>query len=135
MLVGCGVDFAPGTATTDPDRARTGIDLDLFQAGKVDYHAAVTGSQSGAVVTTAAHGEQEPLLAGEVDHLCHIVGAGAARHQGGPPIDHRVVDLARLLIGAVLGAYELPFEARYVRCAGGVHVFSLPSSEIRLSRG
>ena len=68
------------------------------------------------------------LLAGEVDDPGHVVGVGAARHQGGTPVDHRVVDRAGLLVAAVGGADQLSLEARDVHCAGGVHVsFSLLS--------
>jgi hypothetical protein len=49
-------------------------------------------------VPTAADGEQQPVLAREVDRAHDVGGPGRAHDGGGVPVDHGIPDRARLLV-------------------------------------
>ena len=48
-----------------------------------------------------------PALAGEVHGRHHVAGVGAADDHARAPVDHRVVDLARLVVPGVVGGEDL----------------------------
>ena len=128
VLVGRRVDFAPGGATTDAHSSCPGIDVDRLQARQVEDDAVVDRSQPGAVVATAAHREHEVVSAGERNHLGDVVGVGAGCDQGRAPVDHRVVDVAGLLIAGVLGGGQPSLESGHLglgRLLQGAHTFLL----------
>jgi hypothetical protein len=111
VLVRRAVDLAPGAAAGDPDGPGLGIDLDALQRREVDDDAVVAGAQPGAVVAAAAHREQQPVIAGEADDLGHVGGARALRDERRAAVDHRVVDLPRLVVVGVLGADQAALES------------------------
>ena len=76
------------------------------------------------------------LLAGEVHGGDDVGDVGASRDEAGPAVDHRVVDLASLVVLRVAGLDELPAQAALERGNGGVsqHVSSTCSTA-RLCRG
>ena len=106
------VDVCPGTASADASRARLRVDDDLAQERQVADDAVVHYAQATAVVPAAAHREEEVVRAGERDRAGDVVGPGAAGDQGGPPVDHRVVDLPGLVVLGILGPDQLAAEAR-----------------------
>jgi hypothetical protein len=52
-------------------------------------------------VAPAAHGHQQVIASSEIDRIDHISDPGAAGDNGGPMVDHRVVDLARRIVSLV----------------------------------
>src|ERR671914_605396 len=82
-------------------------------------------------VATAAHRQGQVAVAGERDHLRYVVRSGTAGDQGRPLVDHRVVDLAGVLVAGVLRPNQLAGESaaelapRSLRGGGdGVHPVS-----------
>ena len=73
-------------------------------------------------MAAAADGEQQVVLARERDGVGHVVGVAQRGDQRRPPVDHRVVDLARLVVVGVVGPDQPPPEAgellRAPRAAG-----------------
>ncbi|MDT4830473.1 hypothetical protein FQZ97_639380 [compost metagenome] len=104
------VDVAQRAARLRARRATRWIDPDTSEQRHVDHEAALADRKPCDVVAAAAHGTQKPVLAREPDGLHDIDRAGAARHQARAAIDHRVPDLARLLVGRVLRGQHLAFE-------------------------
>ena len=111
VLVRRPIDFAPGAAAADPDGAGLRIDLDVLQRREVDDDAVVARSQAGAVVAAAADGQEQVVVACERDGHGDVVRTRALRDQRRPLVDHRVVDLARLVVVGVLGPDQPSLEA------------------------
>ena len=65
-------------------------------------------AEAGAVVPAAADGEEQAVVAGEVDGGDHVAGVGAAGDQRRPPVDHRVVDGARSVVVGIPGRMTSP---------------------------
>jgi hypothetical protein len=126
------VDLAPRAAAADLDGPALRVDLDALEPGQVDDDAAVARAEPGAVVAAAADGERQPVVAGEADGLRDVVGAGAAGDQRRTLVDHRVVDLAGVVVARVVrsdqGASESP-ELAARRLAGGHQCAHASSSE------
>ena len=131
VLVGRGIHFSPDAAAADPDRAGPRIDLDVLQAGEVEDDAVVAGAETGAVVGTSTDRQEDVMVGGEGDDLGDVVDVGGARDQPGAAVDHRVVDLAGLVVAGVLGADQLTGEVRNLAAGtllqgvGGAHTFLL----------
>ena len=111
VLAGGLVDLPPRAPAAHPNGARVGVNLDFFQQREVDHHSAVARAQPGAVVAAAADRDQQVMIAGERDRPRHVSEARAACDQGGPLVDHRVVDRARLRVVGVFGADQAAFES------------------------
>ena len=77
--VGGVVDLAPGAAAADPDGARLRVDPNAVQRREVDHQAVVARPQPGAVVAAAADGEEQVVVAGEVDRLATSSATSAQR--------------------------------------------------------
>src|SRR5579859_6477496 len=123
VLAGRGVDLLPHAASADADGARLGIDLDVLEQREIDHDAVIDGSEPGAVVSAAADGDAQVVLARERDRLGDVVRARAARDQRRPPVDHRVVDGTGLLVVRVGGADQPAGETLQLllRRIGGCH--------------
>ena len=91
------------------------IDPHPAQQRHVDHQAAFAHRQPRDVVATATHGVQNPVLAREANGLHHVGRAGAARNQSGAAIDHRVPDLACVLVSRVVRSEQLALERRFER--------------------
>ena len=78
---------------------------------QVDDDAVVAGAEAGHAVAAAAHGEVEAVLAGEVDRRHDVAGVCRSTMTAGPPVDHRVVDRARLVVAVVAGRDHLAAHA------------------------
>jgi hypothetical protein len=67
-----------------------------------DNETIIAHAQATSVVAAAADGDEELMFAAEIDrrdNVCHI---DAARDGTRWPIDHAVVDFARLIVGRVI---------------------------------
>jgi len=100
--VGGVVDVTPACSAFDANRARLRIHPDAAHPREVDHQAVVDGAPPGAAVAAAAHRHRELLVAGEVDGGHDVRRVDAADDDRRPPVDHPVVDLARLLVGGPL---------------------------------
>ena len=107
---GRGVDVAEPAAAADVHQLALGVDGDVAQPGQVDGQAAVRHGLAGHVVAAAADRGREPVLAGHADRGHHVLGAGAAQDQAGPPVGHGVPELAGLLVLGVVGADDVALE-------------------------
>jgi hypothetical protein len=128
VLAGGLVDLGPRAAAADADGAGRGIDLDVLHRRQVDHDAIVDGPQPSAVVAAAPDGQRQVVAAGEGDDLGDVAGTGTARDQRRAPVDHRVVDLARLVVVGVVGADQPALVSRELAprglrgCAYGGHL-------------
>src|SRR6266516_854859 len=107
------VHLAPGAATFDASSARGRINAHTLHARQVDHQAVIAGTQAGAAVPAASHGQRQLVLAGEVDRRDHIGHIHAAGDQGGSFLDHAVVDADSLLVASITGTKQLSAHARY----------------------
>ena len=105
------VEHAPRGAALGAGRPGLGIDLNVRHAGQVDDDRVVGGAEAGHAVATAAHGQVELVLARVVHGRDHVVGGRAAHDDARPPVDHRVEDLARLVVACVARRDHLAADA------------------------
>ena len=96
--VGGVVQVAPGTTALCPDGALLRIDPDPSHPAEVEDEPIVAGPKAGDAVAAAPHGQQNPVLASELDRCHHVPYPRGADDQRGPAVDHRVVDTACLII-------------------------------------
>ena len=104
------VDVAEQAAAARVHQLAFGIHGDVAQSAEVDGQAAVRHGLARHVMTAAADRGRQPVLAGHGDRGHHVLGAGAAQDQAGPPVDHGVPDPARLLVLGVVRADDLALE-------------------------
>ena len=102
--VGCVVECSPRRSTLSPRRPAFGINLDRLHARQVDHDRVVCGAEAGNAVRAPTHRQVEAALAGEVHRRRYVVAAGAPDDDARSPVDHRVVDPARLLVRGVVGS-------------------------------
>jgi hypothetical protein len=86
------------------------VDADAGHWRQVDHHAAVDRRQPGHIVTAAADGDFELLLAGETDRIDDVGDAAAAGDQRRPLVDQAVVHLPRVLITGIARPKKSPVE-------------------------
>ena len=115
------VDLGPGGAALHVHAAPRRIHIHGTHGREVDHQAAVGRRGAGHVVATAAHGQLETALARETHGGRHVGGVRAARDQGGPLVDHSVPDLPGLVVGRMVGRYDLAGET-LGECGGQVVV-------------
>jgi hypothetical protein len=63
-------------------------------------------------VPAAAHGDDQILLARELDRLDHIFGRIAAGDRRGPAVNHRIPDLAHLIVASAAWKEHVATEVR-----------------------
>ena len=102
------VDVAPQAAPLDTHGALLRVNADAMQVRQIDHQAFVAHAQAATVVAAAAHCEQQLLLAGEIDAAHHVGHVAAIDDQAGHAIDHRVVDLARVVVVGVARLHHAP---------------------------
>ncbi len=92
------VDVAEQRAAEHAGHARGRVDDHPAHGGEVDHHAVVDAAQAGAVVAAAADRDRQPLALRVPDRGHHVRGVGAAGDQRRAAVDHRVVELAALVV-------------------------------------
>ena len=102
------VDVAPERSAADEDGLLLRIDAHVSHGRQIDHQAVVTDPEADGVVAAAANRHEQVLLAGEVHRRLDVGDIRAPRDEPGPPIDHRVVDLAGLVVLRVARRDELP---------------------------
>ena len=113
--VGRMIDVAPLATPFHANGARGRVDADTTHRRKVDYQAVVAGAETAAVVPAAPHGQQQRMLAREVHGCDHVRDIRATRDQPRALRNHRVVDLARIVIGGVARLDERSPKGRTIR--------------------
>ena len=103
--VGGVVDVAPGAAALDARGARRGSTRTPFIGDRSIDQPVVADAQAGAVVAAAADGEEQRLVAGEVD-AAMTSATSLQRAMSRGAVDHRVVDAARGVVLGVAGLNE-----------------------------
>jgi hypothetical protein len=108
--VSSAIELGPGDTRANPRCPPLGVDVDPLHAANVDHEAVVDQRQPGHRVPAGAHGELEPLLAGEGERRDHVVRRGTASHQRRATFDHAVEQGARVRVlggaGLVYGAAQ-----------------------------
>jgi hypothetical protein len=112
------IDVAERTAGLRLGDTTGRIDPHPAQQRHVDHQAAFADRQPGDVVAATAHRAEQAVLPGEAHGLHHVGGAGAARDQTRAAIDHRVPDLAHLLVARVGRGEHRALERRLERLQG-----------------
>lgn len=100
--LGLAVKLAPEHAALRLDRAGGGVDAGGLHQGQVDHQATVAGGKASRAVAAAADGDQEFVLAREIDRLDDVGHPGALGDQAGALVDHPVPELARRIVARVM---------------------------------
>jgi hypothetical protein len=95
------IDITPQTASFRADGVRRRVDADAPHRGKVDHEAVVADAETAAVMPSAPHGQQQLMLAREGHRGDHVRDIRALRDQLRTLRNHRVEDLAGVIIGGV----------------------------------
>src|SRR6185436_12281683 len=66
------VDVPPGRPTRDTHLTGSGIDAYAPHRGEVDHECVVGDAQAARVVASTPDGQEQPILAGEVDSRHHV---------------------------------------------------------------
>ena len=102
VLLGRGVDLAPGAAGLDPRRLGRGIDVDALHAAQVDADAAVDDRRAGHAVAAAVDRDRRARCSrASRDRGGDVVGARAPGDERRPAVDHAVEDGAGLVVAGV----------------------------------
>jgi hypothetical protein len=110
-LLRLAVEVAPSGPRLRASRPRGGIDADALLSREVDDDAVVADRAPGDIMTAAANGNQQLVLAREVDSGHDVSHAGAAGDQRRPLVDHPVPDPTGRLVLVVAGADQLAPES------------------------
>jgi hypothetical protein len=125
--VGCGVEVTPGGAALGPRPLARRVDPDAAHAREVDDHAVVDRAEPRDAVGAAADGQIEVVLTGEVDRRDDVARVRRPDHGSRPAVDHRVVDLAGVLVARVVRGEHLTSQLlTQVRHRYAAHVSSSP---------
>ena len=89
--LGLVVHVADERSALDAHRPGLRVDVDAVHRGQVEQHASVDARESRDRVATPANGDEQPMLAGEVDRGDDVSGAGGAHDQRRLARVHRVV--------------------------------------------
>ncbi len=101
------VQVAQLRAPFDAGGAGYRVDADAVHRREIDHQPVVDGAESGAVVPAAADGDEQVVVAGEVDRGDDVGDVGALGDERRVLVDHRVVDRARLVVARIAGLDEL----------------------------
>ena len=92
VLVGGGVDLAPGAAAADPDRARLGSTSICFSGERSMTTPSSQVPSPAPLWPPPRTASSRSWSRGEANRRRDVVGVRAARDQRRPLVDHRVVD-------------------------------------------
>jgi hypothetical protein len=85
-----GGELSGGQPVLRPGGPLGGVDLQRLQVGQVDHDPTVTDAVTGTAVAAAAHGQLQPALGGERDHLGDLGGAGGPDDRLRPAVEPAV---------------------------------------------
>jgi hypothetical protein len=105
------VDVAELCAATRTHRARRRINLYPALRRQVDHQAAVHRPHPGAAVAGAARCDLEPELSRLAHCAHHVRRVDATGDRRRSLVDHRVVDLARVVVPRIVRADHVPAQS------------------------
>ncbi len=112
VLLGGGVELAPGRPAAACGPAGVGVDAHRLHRRQVDHQTVFAQGEAGVVVTAAAHRHLEPLLSGEGQGGGNVGAGGAAGHHRRPATDGGVPDVDRLVVAGLAGSGDGPAQTR-----------------------
>ena len=115
VLLGGGVEFAPGEPGAEAAGALVDVDRDALHRAGVDDDPPSQLECPGVECPPPRTATIEAVLAGVGERRRHVAGAGAARDQSRALVVHPVVELAGLVVVGVIGSDQLAGEARFER--------------------
>ena len=114
------IDVALGAAGASPHRAACWVDAHALHRGEVDDQSIVAAAKSGAIVATAANGDQQIVVAPKVNCTDDVRNVCATRNHAWALVDHAIVERASLVIALILRfddpAAQASSEIRNRRC-------------------
>ena len=102
------INVASGAAAFHLDGAGDRIDTYALHACEVNDEAVITGTQPGAIVAPAPDGDQELVLAGELDCGNDVSHVATADNTARPPIDHPIINFRATLIARIVRLQQCP---------------------------
>ena len=106
------IEVPPGDATLGAHGLGLLVDPDPLHERQVDHDAVVARRVPRRAVPATAHRGQQLVLTCEVDGRDDVRGTGAARHDRGTLVDHRVPYAPSGVVVRVAGSDERPPERR-----------------------
>ena len=106
--VRCVVEVAPRRAGIGTSGLVPRIHAHRAHLRHVDDEAAVVRPESGSAVPAAAHGQIEPVLAGEVHGSDDVADLLGLHDRQRPPVEHAVVDRARFVVASSAAVITRP---------------------------
>jgi hypothetical protein len=100
------IEFAPREARLRPDAALRRIDPDALHRAEVDHQPAVADCTTRDIMATAAHGDFEAGRDTEPQRIHNIRRSRALGDEGGPLVNHAVVDTAHIVVGRISGSEQ-----------------------------
>ena len=113
-------------AALDPGGPRDRVDPNAAHAGEVDDETVIDGAEAGGIVSAAADGDVELLVAAECERCNDVSDIGRANDKRRVSIDHAVRDAAGVVVAGSSGPMSRPegglqtLRARFRRCAARV---------------
>ena len=98
------VDITLRAAGANADGALARIDTDALHHAHVDHQPVVDAAETRSVVTPAADGDTQIVVASKFDRRHNVRGVHAARDQLRIFVDHSVVEAAHIIIVGVRSA-------------------------------
>jgi hypothetical protein len=93
-------------------RSGVRLDADPFHWGEVNDQPVVAASETGAVVTTAANGDEKVSVSTEIHRADHIGRIGTPGDQQRTLVDHCVVKFSDFIVPRVIPFDQLTAQAR-----------------------
>ncbi len=92
------VDVAGDAAGADPHRPLRRVDAHALHHRQIDNQPIIDAGEARPIVGAAANGDGKLAVPAEIHRRDHIGDVGAAGDQQRPLVDHRVVELSRLVV-------------------------------------
>src|SRR5215208_721694 len=119
--VGGVVHIAQGRPSLDPDRACLRVDAHSSHPREIDHQPVVDQPKARHAVAPPSDGQDQVVLAGEVDAADHVGDVRAAHYHAWILVDHRVVGLAGFCVVRLPRLEDLPaylnlelFDGRFI---------------------
>ena len=120
VLLGGGVDLAPGQAAADADDPPLRVDDQLAQAADVDHEAVLDERRAGDRVAAAAHRDAHAAHPRERERGADLVRMGDAGDVARARLDHRVEERAGVLVLGLAGVVDMASQRVAQLVQGGV---------------
>lgn len=107
------IEFSERDAGLGIGAARTRVDAHRFHRRQVDHETAIADGTAGNVMATTAHCKEQSVIARNVYSTHDIGDTGATDDDGRSEVDHRVPDVACLLVTRLTGLQYLPADRAF----------------------